>query len=684
MPTREEALVELYKRGKLNDRQKSVVEEMGKRGLLQLPVDDKPGVLDYLMHAGESALAIGTAAVAEPLAGMGGIAKTITSGPDEGAKTIEQIREGLTYKPRGEMTKDAMGNVFGKLGEVVSPVVEGYRERVADPLAEKGGPLAGTAAMTLPVAILEILGLKGTRAAKKAAIKKAAQNIDASSAYDEAGRLIPELKQQIEASGIKIDEIRDVLPESIPSGRTTAAEQSRTKDLFDSEGVPLSRGELNKNFKQQATEQRLLESSQDTAAEPFRQFKLKQSETIKGNLESVLGPEVTASETGELIQGALQGRKKLLRTQKNDLYRKADELTGNKESIPLFTDNISEVIPDARTIKRLDRASKGAVSDVMDTLAEYGIVEPTERMLKEGVEPEVLSISNFEDLRQTLNFIEKGDQSKAVSVVTGKIKRALDREIDELAENIDTSVLSKDAIETLKEARSTTRQLKSEFSPKGFVDRLTQQKGDSLDMVVEASKVYDKLAARSTPVEQVNRTINSLKKAPDGEQALASLQTSIIMDLVDAGFGTESRQISGIRTFSPIAYKRRLKAIGEDKLAKIFENNKESFRKIRNVDKIASELVPPSGAVPKGSASVILDSLNSLGLASISTKVPGGAVLMGALKKIGEPIKTGVDVRKAMKADPEVMKTITLLDRTFPGLAYSLGISNLTEGEENE
>ncbi len=103
---------------------------------------------------------LATGALAEPIAGIGGLAKTITSGPEAGAETIEQIREGLTYQPRTEAGKESLRG----LGEVVAPLAAGieaadFSEEVFD---LTGSPLAASVFATLPTAALEIAGIKGT------------------------------------------------------------------------------------------------------------------------------------------------------------------------------------------------------------------------------------------------------------------------------------------------------------------------------------------------------------------------------------------------------------------------------------------------------------------------------------------------------------------------------------------
>jgi len=148
------------------------------------------------------------------------------------------------------------------------------------------------------------------------------------------------------------------------------------------------------------------------------------------------------------------------------------------------------------------------------------------------------------------------------------------------------------------------------------------------------------------------------------------------------GFGTESRKISGIKIFNPIAFKNRLKAIGPDKIKALFANEKQVLKKLKNIEKIASELVPPATAVPKGSASVIMDLSNTLGLTAISHKLPGGALLIGALKALADPVKKGRMVKEALKATPEVEPLRLMIEHQFSGIASALGIAAAIQTEE--
>lgn len=695
MATKQEALVELYKRGILDERQKELVEELDRRGLIRLKRPDylkesaaelaqDIGPLEsFLIGAGEGMYNVGRGiGLAQPATDAEKAAMEALKEQRPISSTIGQITGEvapfLIPGTAAARVPSLLGRAAasGTIGATEGGIISAGREGDVEEGILIGGGIGMGAELLFPV-----LGKLGRKI-----FSTVTGRPPRGAMLDATGSPTQELQEALNASGLTFDELRAEAQNIVLNARPQSrAEQVARKILFEEEGIPISRGEMTKDFGQLATEQQLLESAQDAAAEPFRQFKLKQSEAIKESLNKVIGPEVTNEETGELIQAALEGRKNLLRTEKNRLYKDVFEKTDNKDGIPILIDNIADVVPDERNLRRLNRVSKGAADDVLDTLGEFGIIPVSEEMAKRGIEPEVLSVGNFEDLRQTLLGIERGDTTNATSVIVRPVIEALDSEIEELSNVVNTEEFSKEIIENLKKARKTTRQLKQEFSPDDLTGRLINVKKDGFTPLVEASKVYDKISARSTPVENVRRIVNSLGKAGDsGQEALASLQTTVLMDLIDAGFGTESRKISNIKTFNPTAFKRRFKNIGQEKIDAIFKNNRKSFQKMRNIDTIASELIPPSGTMPKGSASVVVDLMNKLGITAISSKFPGIGIGIGAIEKLGEPIKTRRFVRESLDDVPEEDRVKYFFDERFPGIASAFGISTILERKEDE
>jgi len=173
----------------------------------------------YLAGGAELAAMAGTGAVAQPLSGIAGMAKTITSGPEEGAKTVEEMQQALTYQPKGDVATSALemvGTGMQKAAQLpgVKQTIEGAKS-FQDMILEKYGPLAATGTSLIPPAIIEVAGLKGSRAVKKAMMKKALNRIDKTQFYDELGNLTPVVKKQIEEVGLQLDDVADVLPQNV-------------------------------------------------------------------------------------------------------------------------------------------------------------------------------------------------------------------------------------------------------------------------------------------------------------------------------------------------------------------------------------------------------------------------------------------------------------------------------------
>ena len=176
----------------------------------------------------------------------------------------------------------------------------------------------------------------------------------------------------------------------------------------------------------------------NTAAAPFREFKLKQSEAIKENLKTNLGFS-GKEETGELIHDSLTGRKKLLRTQKNELYASSAENAKEIGGVPVFIDNLKEAMPDADLFEDLAITAPQGMKSLDQILTKYGIKDPSSEAIEKGFKATPLTVDNFERFRKTLNAIERGDQTGAVSVATRPIKEALDNEVDNLVETLTNS-----------------------------------------------------------------------------------------------------------------------------------------------------------------------------------------------------------------------------------------------------
>ncbi len=507
---------------------------------------------------------------------------------------------------------------------------------------------------------------------------------------DEAtGRPTQEFQQVLNKAGMSFDDFTQNAQDILEQQKAgVVPEQAARSALFEEAGVRATRGEITQKAADQARESRLMQSTKDELAEPLRQFKLKQSDEIGDYLRSNVNQDVFDEETGNLIKEAVGGRKKLLSTEKNQLYADFREATKGVE-IPLFLDRMKESLPDEFTMEDLAITAEGPMQAAKKIMTRYGILEPDEDMLSAGVNPRVLTAENFDQFRKSLNNIERGDQTGAVKVVTGPLKEALDKEADELASVLESQGYGSDITDPIKQARQRVSTIKTEFSPQSAVGKLIDSKKDGNTSVIEASKLYsNNIAAKSVPVENVRSIMSTLNKAGEsGEVAKASLQSTVMMDLINAGYGTKSKKINGNRVFNPIAFKDRMEALGwgtkNNKLQAIFKDNPDMLGRLKNIDNISDILIRNADVEPKGSSSTILDMFDMFGITAITSKIPVvGPMFNETIKTSIQRDKTRKEVAESMRSTPELVDFSLMLDSTFPAIAEALGVSATSDESE--
>lgn len=237
-------LLKAYSKGDpMTDRQKTLLDELILRKGLNIQYgqdaqEDQWGVADYLMSVLEPAAMMASGALAEPVAGLAGIAGTMMPGEEgQGAEFVEKTREALTYEPKsygGQAAMEGIGEALttGTTGKVLKGAGELY-EKAGDVGYEVAGPGGGAAVKTVIAAIPELLGLKGTRAAKKALLGRMIQKVDPAELYDELGNLLPEIKQSLQQAGISEQEIKAIIEagsaEEVLSQQAKGIGQASTK-----------------------------------------------------------------------------------------------------------------------------------------------------------------------------------------------------------------------------------------------------------------------------------------------------------------------------------------------------------------------------------------------------------------------------------------------------------------------
>jgi len=491
---------------------------------------------------------------------------------------------------------------------------------------------------------------------------------------DSVGNPTAEFKAALDKAGISFDDIpKTAQAEAATLKPGTNPAQAARLTRFRAEGIEPTTGQVTQDFAQQSREARLENMASGEAGDPLRARLLAQSLTFEGQIDKFVSSLGVPDKAGETIKEALSGRKTLLRAEKNKLYDEIAKAAPEVASAPILTDSIIGAMADKATKRRISRLSPTQASALDDLFVEFGLEKSpdvVDAFVKSGGEISPLTLGNFEDFRQALNLIERTDQTGAVSVLTGPIKAALDEEVTLIDDAVKNSGLSDvGVLDTLKEARARVRDLKTEFSPQALVGKLIEKKADRFTPVVEASQVTDQILRAGAPIEQVRSVVDSLSKAgPRGAEAIKDLQAATVMQAMDAALKAPSRKTSGVQTIGGNQFAKALDAIGDDKLGVIFSGNENALRRLNSLRQIALDMQPTAGAVPKGSAPVILDMLATI----------GGGQAAGEVMRMGRVLaKAGSDdraVAAALKGNPEIIENARQITRLYPSLASALGL----------
>lgn len=136
----------------------------------------------------EPLAAIGSSILAEPAAGIAGLATGLfTQDPAAAAAVVEGVRESLTFQPRtekGQAGLQAVGETLAPIGEAISSA----ETTLGDIGAEAFGPVGGAIGATIPTALGEVFGVFGGRALSRIGRVKTEKAQEAIKALDEAER----------------------------------------------------------------------------------------------------------------------------------------------------------------------------------------------------------------------------------------------------------------------------------------------------------------------------------------------------------------------------------------------------------------------------------------------------------------------------------------------------------------
>ena len=518
---------------------------------------------------------------------------------------------------------------------------------------------------------------------------------------DNAGNPTDLLRQQLAQQGVNPPEnVMPYLANIVKQyGENVSLPSAEKAARFESMGIPYSAGDVAvgpRRFDQQFNEDRLSKMTDMPEAADFRQLKLDQSRAIVSNLSSLAdgSPDMAA----ENIKKALGQRKITLNDAQRNLYGK---LRLAEESLGAEAGNLTAIpMPEPKTVARIYQASPSEVNKLNDVLVRFGInqdpaaVEAYASSIKNvpmgaalNIEP--LSLANFEDFRQAIKAIERGDQSGNIKVLTGDILRNADDLVDQRLATLETDPqIGKLA----KEARAVTRQIKTEFSPDSITGRLIATKRDGVTPVIESSAVLRNLLStgKEERLELLERTVGSLSQSGvEGKRAIADLQAAYVARALDDALSAASRNIDGERVVSGESMQKALGKLSDRELGILFGGNRDALNKIKALNEIAIDLTPPASARSFGSSSTIIDLLKKA--SSKSASIPGGGAVnlllenyIGAVEKAGSRKAAEAAVKGLPQFTPKQKQAIEFVNSYMPAIAAYTGIKLTEEEEENE
>ena len=567
--------------------------------------------------------------------------------PQSVEDTLEQFEVSVRESASEFFGTDEGKAVISALGEGVTSVAEVAAENPRSANVLKNLAVVGTAFLGLPGAGKAARGAVGT------ATKAVPTPITARGAFGQATR---------EAAEARLDP-------------TQLARQQR----FEAQGIPATRGDITQAFTAQAEEARLISSATQEAGEPLRQLRLQQSEAFVGKVNELVDSLGVPSRTGDSLKEALSGRKKLLRKEKNALYKKVADTSPDIANAPIITDDIIAALPNPDTLE--DIAIVGAnVTGLKNALVRFGVDRSPAAIAtftEAGGTITPLTLGNFDRFRKLLGGLDRADQTGSMKVATGPIRRVLDEEAAFIDGAIKSANITDESIvSTLKEARGRVRELKTEFSPQAITGRLVDVKRDGVTPIIESSKVVNELLRASSPIENLERVVSSLSKSAKGKKAIKDLQSNVVLDTLNAALRAPSRKTSGIETFGGNQFAKALDKFGDDKLELLFKTDKQALKTLRDLKQTGLDISPTAAAIPRGSAPVILDIMRRVG------RAPGVASVIDVATFVA---KAGADdraVRRAFKANPEKAMLAKVVSRDFPNLAERLGIIVIVDDED--
>lgn len=558
---------------------------------------------------------IASGIIAEPIAGLSGIAAAAIPGGKTGAEQVESTREALTISPVGDLAAGTLQSV-GKAFEPIGKAVEGAGNAT---LNATGSPLAATVVETALIGIPEILG---TRFGAKGA-KVVAESLNNSA--------LPALQKA--SMGFKKTDLSREVKQSIGAAKTP--DEMRRAAIASSVPVPfeggsaLTKGQVTRNYEQLQFEKETAKLG-DVGA-PLRKRSENQTATLIANLDAISDLSNPARselrDIGMAVDDALQSRHRSLKNKERALYAEAEKRGEMMESVQI--NEFANVFDDLDELSDVAR-NAGAI---MKNAIKRGIVEDVDGVIY--AKPKTLAeIERFRQFVNRATDITDPRESRVRAIVLSAI--------DESTENAGG--------DAYKRARKFSSSFRREMENTGITKKLLSNKRGSSERQIAYEDAFKKIMLDS-PIDEINKLRGTLlKSGPEGKQAWADLKAKGVSYLKENSMSLSQSDAAGTPTFSPDKFNKAIKAMDDKgKLQSIY--GKRGAQTIRDLGELAKDIytAPPGAVNFSNTASAMQVALDSLGTFAVTgIPAPVATTLKESLKfvknaKTKQKIKESLD-----------------------------------------
>jgi hypothetical protein len=576
------------------------------------PLPRQPGIGQQLIGAGETALALGTAATGGTLGTLAGTLQGLSQqilsgqfGTPEAMRAVEQAAakgaQALTYQPRGQVGQEMTQEAGQFLSQALPPVM---------PMIAAPGTLTQAARSAAP--ITQATAQRGAAAVQQAA-KTTGQAIAkpvqaATTAVRET--LGMEIPAAAPAAGARVSVGAAATPAELQ--RVTTAEQ-----LGFVGPAGLTAGQRTRNFADLQFEKETAKLG-DVGA-PLRERVSNQTANLIQQFDAMVDRAepllVEPRDIGQAVSQAIVNKAEVARRKVSAAYTKAREDGSMLE--PVTLDNLATTAAD---VQRFEGVAPN-VAPIRKEALRLGI-------LAEDADGNLIAqakaIDDTELLRQFVN--EATDWTdKRQALMARKINAA-----------IDVGTEGKGG-ETYKAARKLRQDFANEFENVGLTAQILSTKKNTSERAIAFENVFDKIILNA-PLEEMNKVRKTLISAgPDGKQAWNELKSNTSRYIINKALSTAQRDERGLPLISPDKLNSVIRSMDRaGKLEALY--GKKQAQQIRDLGEIAIDIyTAPPGAVnfsnTASALQVALDSVATFGL----TGIPAPAVT--ALREASKYVK---------------------------------------------